>query len=126
MKEAHRILKTNGTIYVFMGFRFISYLYDLLDRELKMFCNSRIVWHSTQGGKRRASPLVTMIFSRSRRQKILFLILTTFAYPQNSTVSVTTCGEQTQVTFGNFRTFAMAMKIDRITQLKNRKVWWSA
>lgn len=52
--QAHRILKPSGTLYVFMGFRFISYLYDILDRELKMFFNSWIVWHYTQGmGKTR-------------------------------------------------------------------------
>ena len=47
--EARRILKPTGTIYVFMGFRFISYLYDILDRDLQMFFNSWIVWHYTQG-----------------------------------------------------------------------------
>jgi site-specific DNA-methyltransferase (adenine-specific) len=52
--EAHRILKPTGTIYVFMGFRFISYLYDILDRKLGMYFNSWIVWHYTQGiGKTR-------------------------------------------------------------------------
>jgi DNA modification methylase len=49
LSETHRILKPGGTIYVFMGFRFISYLYDILDRELGMFFNSWIVWHYTQG-----------------------------------------------------------------------------
>jgi len=54
LTEAKRILKPNGTIYVFMGFRFISYLYDILDRELGMFFNSWIVWHYTQGiGKKK-------------------------------------------------------------------------
>lgn len=54
LKEAYRLLKPQGTIYVFMGFRFISYLYDILDRELGMFFNSWIVWHYTQGmGKTR-------------------------------------------------------------------------
>ena len=54
LKEAHRLLKANGTIYVFMGFRFISSLYDLLDRVFGMFFNSWIVWHYTQGiGKKR-------------------------------------------------------------------------
>lgn len=47
--EAKRVLKPNGTIYVFMGVRFISYLYDILDKELGMFFNSWIVWHYTQG-----------------------------------------------------------------------------
>ena len=49
LTEAHRILKPTGTIYVFMGFRFISYLYDILDRKLQMFFNSWICWHYTQG-----------------------------------------------------------------------------
>ena len=54
IEEAHRLLKADGTIYVFMGFRFISSLYDLLDREFGMFFNSWIVWHYTQGiGKKR-------------------------------------------------------------------------
>ncbi len=47
--QTHRILKPTGTLYVFMGFRFISYLYDILDRDLQMFFNSWIVWHYTQG-----------------------------------------------------------------------------
>jgi DNA modification methylase len=49
LSEAERVLKPNGTIYVFMGVRFISYLYDILDRELQLFFNSWIVWHYTQG-----------------------------------------------------------------------------
>lgn len=49
LHQAHRILKPSGTLYVFMGFRFISYLYDILDRELQMFFNSWITWHYTQG-----------------------------------------------------------------------------
>ena len=48
-KEAHRVLKKDGTIYVFMGVRFISYLYDILDRELGFYFNSWICWHYTQG-----------------------------------------------------------------------------
>jgi site-specific DNA-methyltransferase (adenine-specific) len=49
LRQSHRILRPSGTLYVFMGFRFISYLYDILDRELQMFFNSWIVWHYTQG-----------------------------------------------------------------------------
>jgi len=49
LEQAHRVLKPTGTLYVFMGFRFISYLYDILDRDLRMFFNSWIVWHYTQG-----------------------------------------------------------------------------
>jgi site-specific DNA-methyltransferase (adenine-specific) len=49
LKESHRVLASHGTLYVFMGFRFISYLYDILDRKLGMFFNSWITWHYTQG-----------------------------------------------------------------------------
>lgn len=49
LTEAKRVLKPNGTIYVFMGVRFISYLYEIMDRDLKLFFNSWIVWHYTQG-----------------------------------------------------------------------------
>lgn len=49
LKEAHRVLKQTGTIYVFMGVRFISYLYDIMDKKLEMFFNSWICWHYTQG-----------------------------------------------------------------------------
>jgi len=49
LTQAHRVLKQSGTIYVFMGFRFISYLYDILEREFGLFFNSWIVWHYTQG-----------------------------------------------------------------------------
>ena len=49
LNEAHRVLKPTGTIYVFMGVRFISYLYQIMDRDLKMYFNSWICWHYTQG-----------------------------------------------------------------------------
>ncbi len=53
LSEAKRILKKSGTIYVFMGVRFISYLFDILDRKLGLGLNSWICWHYTQGlGKR--------------------------------------------------------------------------
>lgn len=73
LREVHRLLKANGTLYVFMGFRFISYLYDILDRELQMFFNSWIVWHYTQGmGKTRGfSPRHDdiLMFTKSRTAK---------------------------------------------------------
>lgn len=49
LSEAKRVLKPHGTIYVFMGVRFISYLYDIMDRDLKLYFNSWVVWHYTQG-----------------------------------------------------------------------------
>mgnify|MGYP000949875722 FL=1 len=48
LEESKRVLKPKGSIYVFMGVRFISYLYDIMDRELKLFFNSWIVWYYTQ------------------------------------------------------------------------------
>ena len=49
LTEAKRVLKADGTIYVFMGVRFISYLYEIMDRQLKLNFNSWICWHYTQG-----------------------------------------------------------------------------
>ena len=49
LRESQRILAPHGTIYVFMGFRFISYLYDILDQKMGMYFNSWITWHYTQG-----------------------------------------------------------------------------
>jgi site-specific DNA-methyltransferase (adenine-specific) len=52
--EAHRILKDTGTIYVFMGVRFISYIYAILEKEYDFVFNSWITWRYTQGlGKTR-------------------------------------------------------------------------
>lgn len=74
LNEAHRILKPNGTLYVFMGFRFISYLYDILDRELGMFFNSWIVWHYTQGmGKTKGfSPRHDDILMFNKSRELVF------------------------------------------------------
>lgn len=52
--EAKRILKPTGTMYVFMGFKFISYLYQILEKEQKLKFNNWICWHYTQGiGKKK-------------------------------------------------------------------------
>ena len=74
LNEAYRVLKTTGTIYVFMGVRFISYLYDMMDRELKMFFNSWICWHYTQGmGKKIGfSPRHDDILMFNKSQKFTF------------------------------------------------------
>lgn len=54
LKEASRILVDNGSLYVFMGMRYISYVYSILEQELGMTFNSWITWHYTQGvGKKR-------------------------------------------------------------------------
>ncbi len=49
LTEAKRILKKNGTIYIFMGMRYISYIYNILEQELGLTFNSWITWHYTQG-----------------------------------------------------------------------------
>ncbi len=52
--EAKRILKPTGTMYVFMGFKFISYLYQILEKEQRLLFNNWICWHYTQGiGKKK-------------------------------------------------------------------------
>ncbi len=49
LTEAKRILKKNGTIYIFMGMKYISYIYSILEQELGMHFNSWITWYYTQG-----------------------------------------------------------------------------
>lgn len=49
LTEAKRVLKKDGTIYVFMGVRFIAYIYQILERELGFEFNSWITWYYTQG-----------------------------------------------------------------------------
>ena len=49
LSHSKRVLAPTGTMYVFMGVRFISYLYGILDKDLSMHFNSWIIWHYTQG-----------------------------------------------------------------------------
>lgn len=49
LDEAVRLLKPTGSIYVFMGVRFISRLFLLLEEELHLCFNGWITWHYTQG-----------------------------------------------------------------------------
>lgn len=49
LTEAKRILSDNGAIYVFMGMRYISYVYTILEKELGLYFNSWITWFYTQG-----------------------------------------------------------------------------
>ncbi len=74
LSEAKRILKPTGSIYVFMGVRFISYLYGILDRELHFLFNSWIVWHYTQGmGKTRGfSPRHDDILMFNKSENFVF------------------------------------------------------
>lgn len=76
LKEAHRVLKSTGTIYLFMGVRFISYLYSILERELNMELNSWITWYYTQGiGKTKGfSPRHDDILMFNKSKKFIFNI----------------------------------------------------
>jgi len=47
--EAIRLLKPTGSIYVFMGVRFISKLFLILSEDLSLCFNGWITWHYTQG-----------------------------------------------------------------------------
>jgi DNA modification methylase len=49
LTEAKRVLTDDGTLYVFMGMRYISYVYAILEQELGMHFNSWITWYYTQG-----------------------------------------------------------------------------
>ncbi|NJM05637.1 site-specific DNA-methyltransferase [Candidatus Gracilibacteria bacterium] len=49
LHEAVRVLKPNGSIYVFMGVRYIAELYTLLEDECGFLFNSWVTWHYTQG-----------------------------------------------------------------------------
>ena len=72
--EAYRVLKLTGTIYVFMGMQFISYIYQILDRDLKMNFNSWITWFYTQGiGKTKGfSPRHDDILMFNKSKKFTF------------------------------------------------------
>ncbi len=47
--QAVRILKPSGSIYIFMGVRFISKLFLLLEERFHLNFNGWITWHYTQG-----------------------------------------------------------------------------
>lgn len=49
LTQAKRVLKQTGAIYVFMGVRFISKLFIIMEEELKLNFNGWITWHYTQG-----------------------------------------------------------------------------
>lgn len=54
LSECKRILKNTGSLYVFAGFRYISYIYELLEQQYEMKFVNWICWHYTQGiGKTR-------------------------------------------------------------------------
>jgi len=54
LEEASRILKPDGSIFCFMGVKFISRLYITLEEDLELTPQGWITWHYTQGiGRKR-------------------------------------------------------------------------
>ena len=49
LSECKRVLKDTGTIYVFMGMRYVAYLYVIMEKELGLEFNNWIAWYYTQG-----------------------------------------------------------------------------
>ena len=49
LTEAIRVLKPTGSFYVFMGVRFISSLFTMMEDEHRLLFNGWITWHYTQG-----------------------------------------------------------------------------
>ena len=49
ISECGRVLKDNGSIYVFMGMRYISYIYEILEKTFGFAFNGWITWYYTQG-----------------------------------------------------------------------------
>jgi site-specific DNA-methyltransferase (adenine-specific) len=73
-QECRRILKQEGTMYVFVGFRMISYVYQILESDLSMNFVNWICWHYTQGiGKTKGfSPRHDDILMFSKTQNYYF------------------------------------------------------
>lgn len=49
ISECCRVLKDNGSIYIFMGMRYISYIYEILEKDFGLTFNGWITWYYTQG-----------------------------------------------------------------------------
>ncbi len=54
LTQATRVMKPTGSLYVFMGVRFIATLFRLLEEDFDLLFNGWITWHYTQGmGRKR-------------------------------------------------------------------------
>ncbi|MEW6126187.1 MAG: site-specific DNA-methyltransferase [Acidobacteriota bacterium] len=74
LNEAKRLLKPSGSIYVFMGVRFISRLFLMMEESLGLVFNGWITWHYTQGMGRKNgfSPRHEDILYFTKSQKFTF------------------------------------------------------
>lgn len=73
LSEAYRILKPTGTIYVFMGVRYISNLFRRLE-AMDLLFNGWITWHYTQGMGRKSG------FSPRHEDILYFTKSSTFTF----------------------------------------------
>lgn len=74
LAEAVRLLRPDGSLYVFMGVQFIARLFLLLQEELGLHFNGWITWHYTQGMGRKSgfSPRHEDILYFTRSEKFTF------------------------------------------------------
>ena len=74
LAEAVRILKPTGSLYVFMGVRFISRLFLLMEDGFQLRFNGWITWHYTQGMGRKIgfSPRHEDILYFTKTEKFVF------------------------------------------------------
>lgn len=72
--EIKRVMKSTGSLYVFMGVRFISKLFLILDEEMHFIFNGWITWHYTQGMGRKQgfSPRHEDILYFTKTDKFIF------------------------------------------------------
>lgn len=84
LSETKRVLKPSGTLYVFMGMRYISYVYAILEQDLGMCFNSWITWFYTQGiGKTKGySPRHDDILMFTKDAKDFYFSLDAVRVPQ--------------------------------------------
>ena len=84
LSEAKRVLTDDGSIYVFMGMKYISYIYTILEQELNMTFNSWITWYYTQGiGKKKGfSPRHDDILMFNKNPKKFIFNLDDIRVPQ--------------------------------------------
>lgn len=74
LSEAVRLLTPTGSLYAFMGVRFISKLFTMLEDEFKLNFNGWITWHYTQGMGRKLgfSPRHDDILYFTKTEKFTF------------------------------------------------------
>jgi len=74
LTEAIRLMKPTASIYVFMGVRFISSLFRMMEDDFKLVFNGWITWHYTQGMGRKLgfSPRHEDILYFTRTDKFIF------------------------------------------------------